>query len=566
MQSLTGDLMQCFLGVPSNPGAASNPNLDGGFVITPGLEIGVLNNTTGPDIYGPGTFAFIDPETNLTVDEPPSNCCPLILAGASFYRKDMLSRFEGGYLRPILSKKINPRLIKAIYRIDPCPPQPGIYHIGTTPLTQSSSAPAITDVEVTNIVCGAPNVVWSPGTNTSTSVYVVASANGITLSGSIAVIPNDINSPTAFTVDLSGLIVSGIPSIGDVFEATFNVTALPSGSPTTCILTFRVTNVDTTATVNECCYDFVCDTAYHFKFDLHGTPVYQAYNGWISRILTITTPCCDPANPTHTHVDAGWVYWQLALHILSDPELSNYLLPILYYNGDYYYPDQSLIKNYTLPTGVTEIYNHNGLYSGGTLVNFQPLGTTVCPVDAGMVIQTAYVETRFKNCTFVPQDGFTYDLVRLEFSLFEWGSSRCKDNICFYKECQGHTGEGSGESVIRDFIHSEYHRSIIGPMLNDLRMREALQGDELYIAVDRFKRYTRYKIIFWEETTGNWNAKTPYTQWELNIFTDGPNTSLEKFLHDWTSGCGCNPIKIIKCNQCDISNLDPLTIQPATNI
>jgi hypothetical protein len=561
MQSLTGDLMQCFLGTPVN-NVTGNTNLNGGFVVTPGLDVGILNQVTGTPStnFGPGTFAFINPETNLTVGStPPSNCCPLILAGASLYSKDMLNKFEGGYLRPIFSKKINPRNIKAIYRIDPCPPQPGVYHIGTTPLTQSTTVPAITDVEVTNITCTGTGVTWVGGGNTSTSVSVVSSANGITLGGSVTVIASPLTNPTSFTVNLSALTITGTPAVGDIFTATFG-----SGA-NTCTLTFQVTNVDIEAG-NQCCYDFVCDTAYHFKFDLHGTPAYQAFNGWITREFAITTPCCDPSSPADIHVDGGWVYWQLALQVLSDPQLSNYILPILWYGGNYYYPDNTVAPGYTLPSGVTRTYNKNGLYNGSTLVPFVPLGTTVCPVDSGMVIQTAYVETRFKDCTFQPQDGFTYDVVRLEFSLVNWSSTHCKSDICFYKECTGHTGEGSGESVVRDFIHSEYHRSFFGPGVCDLRMREVLQGDQLYSAISRTTRYTRYKIIYWEETTGNWNAKTPNTQWEINIYTIGPNTALETFLTNWTSGCGCNPLQVLRCNQCDLSNLDPLTITPATNV
>lgn len=126
-------------------GAGQNPNvnLSNGFLITAGLNAVVLNQKSGtPNLnYGPGTFGIFDPTTYLSkVAAGLTSCCPIMIAGAGIYSSDNLrGSFHGGYNETNKSKLINPKLVTAFRRIDPCTPQAQVSHIGRTKYTKTLS-------------------------------------------------------------------------------------------------------------------------------------------------------------------------------------------------------------------------------------------------------------------------------------------------------------------------------------------------------------------------------------------------------------------------------------------
>ena len=135
-----------FLGTQTS---AQNPNanLSNGFIITPGIpsvalsqvNTGVVNNN-----YGPGTYGFFNPATNLSVDTSffgSTTCCPLYLASASLMSQDKIGPFHGGYQESNKSKMINPKYIQKVYKVTTCVPQQSVISIGFTPQTAVPGLP-----------------------------------------------------------------------------------------------------------------------------------------------------------------------------------------------------------------------------------------------------------------------------------------------------------------------------------------------------------------------------------------------------------------------------------------
>lgn len=565
MQQQSGRLLRSFVGTAKNnvTGPPSNPSLsvsagvpNGGFIIQNGLTLGDLKKVTSDPAttFGPGVFGFFDPETHLSVGTAPTTCCPLYIAAAPIYEKEFISTLVGGYHQPIKTKPIDPKLIKRIIRFDPCDPQPFVLHVGQTGFTASS--PRILDVDVVSVTCtgtatistncSTPTTVNGPFTVLDSAGNTVTTA---TVTGSFTIC--DLGSGQ-YQLDVSGLTLSATG-----WQEGYQIVGVVGSSPDTCTITIKVTDIEFAA--NECCVDFICDTPYRFRFMLRGTPVYQALNNKTWRDIYVHTGCCDPANPANIYVDPVSVYLQLAQNIASDPILSKFIYPVLWSPalGGYVYPPVSLYPNVPLPPGA--ITWDDPSVSAAIVPNSN---TSFCGTRfAGLTLISAYVETRFKDCTFLPQDGYTYDIVQFNVALVDENGNKCARNICTPVECGGHTGTGTGEFVIRDIQHSEYHRGYLANVVNsysDLRYREVEQADQIFGYVNRSARYYKYVIIYdYRRTEGNWVGIDPFEEWVVNIYTTAPDTAFETFLQNWGgTQCKCPQLEIIKCNRCDFENTD----------
>ncbi len=562
MQKQTGRLLRAFLGTAKN-NVAGNTNLsvsatpavpNGGFIISNGISLGDLKRvdaTSSANTFGPGTFGFFDPETHLSVGTAPTTCCPLYLAAAPIYEKEFIGPLAGGYHQPIKTKPIDPKLIKRIIRFDPCTPQPFVTHIGQTGYT--TTVPSLVDVDVVSVTCnGTGSISTNCSTPSTAGTLNVTDANGNPVSG--ATVSGSFN-----ICDLGGgqyqLNISGISISGTNWQNGYLITGTVGTGTNTCTVVLAVKSVETSAT--KCCVDFLCDRPYRFRVLLRGTPVYQALNNKVWRDVYVHTGCCDPSNPTAIYVDPLSVYIQIAEQIAKDPILSKFIYPVVWKAGTYYYPPVSYYPNVPIPTGA--------LTWADPTITFQPnQNTSFCGTVNGMVgltLISAYVETRFKDCTFLPKDGYTYDVVQFDVQLVDEDGNKCAVGTCQTVECGGHTGTGIGESALRDIIHSEFHRGYLSGAINsyeDLRYREVAQGDQLLSYINRNARYYKYVIIYdYRRTEGNWVGIDPFEEWVVNIYTTAPDTAFEAFLANWGgTQCKCPQLEIYRCNRCDFENTD----------
>lgn len=543
-----------------------NPNLDGGFLISAGQNIMILNQVTNSSAttYGPGTFGFYNPTTwqsVYTTNPSTLSCCPLVLVGASPYTKDSPGGFHQGWQIPFKSKPIDPRNVHHFYRINPCAPQPGVYHFGQTPKTTSTTlnTNAIVDLEVVSVTCnGTGSIPVNPSATASVAPVIVSSANPSASVGTmtIAISETAANSGVYYVTITNGPTSANF-TVGDIIQATYG------SSPDDCVVLFRVTEVSKS---NNCCHNFVCNETYTFFFETKGTPVYQAYFKNVIRQITIQTPCCDPNNSANVYVDPRWVYLELAKAVIQDPELSKFILPIVYANGQYYYPAPELYPGVTYPAGTLLYSDLSNTLPANLLSNTSFCSTT----QAGIIFQTAYIETRFGDCTFIPADGYTYDTIHLKAQLADWNGEPCFEAICYFAECYGHPGQGSGEDAIRDLIRMQNFQA--HPFPENLRYREVLLENDVMALVSRSQRYYRYQFLFEHKPYREFAAHPIDTNpYRVEIITSAINTSFENFVNGWLNNCSpCPGMEVIGCERCDFDLINPSTGQSvilgATNV
>lgn len=327
----------------------------------------------------------------------------------------------------------------------------------------------------------------------------------------------------------------------------------------------------------NCCFNFQCGLSYTLRVKVWGSSVYSTYFRDEERLVTAHGGCCPQPNCsggpciTPTYIDPAIIYLQWANLIAEDPELRRFIFPILYINGTYYYPPKSLYPDLTYPAGAVTWDTAS--------ITFQPnQNTPFCsntnPPQVGIIFQTAYVETRFGNCTFDVRDGYNFEPVMLNVSI--WDTFRmerdpnnvldpkCSTGLCFTTICPGMFAETTGEAALRQLALSEGIRGF-NDLYTDsycvehLRAREITQANQLFDLVDRNALYTKYTIIYDYTETGNPNTLTRVTDtYKLEIYALGRIPAFETFMINWAGVCGCDKFRIVCGNQCDI----PPTLAP----
>jgi hypothetical protein len=158
---------------------------------------------------------------------------------------------------------------------------------------------------------------------------------------------------------------------------------------------------------------------------------------------------------------------------------------------------------------------------------------------AGLRFIGAYVETTFGNCSFQKTDYFDQEIVQMTIQMMDNDGNVCNANLCSKSETAGFVGQGSGEAVFRDVILDESY--LQNTFSSDTRIREITQGDQLFTAIPRNQRYTRYILNHSVPRYNNPTGIYDDDQYSINIYvpqttSGGTATSLEAFMTQWLSG------------------------------
>jgi hypothetical protein len=246
-------------------------------------------------------------------------------------------------------------------------------------------------------------------------------------------------------------------------------------------------------TAGTCCKQFLCGETYYLRLDVKGSPVLRTLNHNGYETLEAYTGCCPDQDIAPTPVDPRVVMIAWAKQIRENVLLNQFVYPIVTFttnNGatwTYYYPDDTAVLP-APPAGVT-----NRRYS--------EFGTPADPNNgyqagdcAGLVLNGAYVETKFGNCTFQVSDFYELEPVRIYASEVDYTGSPCEfQTLCVGVQCYGRQQNGIGETVVRDVILSESYRQ--NHLATDFRIREITQGYDLYQAAG-LSRTALYDRIF----------------------------------------------------------------------
>jgi hypothetical protein len=357
-------------------------------------------------------------------------------------------------------------------------------------------------------------------------------------------------------------------------------------------------NLDLAGADANCCPTFYCNENYYMRFDLKGSPALRVLNHNAYHVATGYTGCCD--GPVPELVDPADVMTAWMNDVILDPILfgANHgpsFAPItdqrLVNVGVTVTCDDGTTWDLFLPdnfqTGIAGVYfEADGTTLNAAGIAFQaaleaaqgsafagpaaPISTYVSTFDpqapnccAGLVMESAFVETRFGDCTFMPSDHFEVEPLLIQASMLDETGDPCVfEQLCIsdgitpsgtgtqtvYPAIQfGTQVMGTGEQVLRDLILSEsYAQNYFNK--NDLRVREITQGYDITNAVDRNALYTSYYLLHTVPRYNNPSGTFDNDQYLLRIPMDGVDAAFEAFVLTWMANAGnplgSNPIEV----------------------
>ena len=462
-----------------------------------------------------GYIGWFNPKTNLSVEingEEFTPCCNLYLAGSAIYSNDKIGPLTGGYQETNKSKMVNPKYVSRFYSVEPCEPQNNVIHVGST--------------------------YWTAGGGALTETLLAGGTGyGVSLTGVVTTVTGGTG---------TGMIVSYNTTAGQVVNA-ITIIAPGKGYTALDVVTLVGGNADATTTINtvtaahaqegcgispECCKEYLCGETYSLRLDVKGSPALRFLNHNAYATIDAYTGCCAPDAIAPTAVDSTEVMILWANGIVNNPIISPFIQPVVQTEaGDILYA----------PGTSATFLAANGAI---TWDNYVSPGHVV-DACAGLILNGAYVDTKFGDCTFQLSDFYEKEPVKLYASEVDLNGDPCLfTTLCVVTECQGLQVQGLGETVVRDLTMSESYRQNF--LATDFRIREITQGNQIISSVDRSELYYRYMLQ--HNVPRNYNPSGTFDadQYMLEIFSIEP---LDTFALDtslWLDSCGVCEINVLE--------------------
>jgi hypothetical protein len=480
--------------VPGTQNAVNN-----GFLLDAGVPTSALANAVAPNGLGVGTYGFFNPNTYVSVNNASAEVIagkPLVFAAASLFTNDKIGPFHGGYKESNKSKMINPRYVHKFSKMTGAAPEQSIWHLGNTNWNSDS----------------IDTVTFTAGTGYTNGTYTNVALTGGSGVGSFATIVVAGGIVTTVTITQPG---QGY-TVGDVLGLPSSIPFTPGTAATITVATIKYNAVGST----PCNFDFVCGETYNLRLDLWGSPVLRYLNHDLYKTLAAYTGCCPSGAIVPGNVDSTLVMIDWANQIVNDVWLQYFIRPIVYtQTGVPLFATAAEAVAAGFPAGnVWSTYVSPG-YIAGALGGLRLIG--------------AYVETKFGNCSFQNSDFFEKEIVQMNVSLTDLTGDPCDFSaLCANKEYAGFTGQGYGETVLRDVILDESY--LQNHFSDDVRIREITQGDQYFNAINRNALYTRYVIQHSVPRYNNPSGVYDDDQYALNIYvTVAAATAFETFMATW---------------------------------
>lgn len=502
-------------------GSTVTTTTDGGYVVTDGVPTYGLNQlkADASSTYTNGYFGIFDANpSSATFNQTitPSDCCNVYIAGSAIYDNDKIGPLAGGYQETNKSKMINPKYVSRFYSVAPCDPQNNVIHVGSTYWTAGGGA-LTTGAIVPGTGYAATGVTTVTG-GTGEGLVVSFVAGGGTVD-SVAII----NPGKGYT---AGDVVT---LVGPNNDATVVISTVTAEHPQEgCGLT------------PECCKEFLCGETYYLRLDVKGSPALRFLNHNAYATVDAYTGCCPDGAIAPVAVDSTTVMIAWANAIVNNPIVSPFIQPVVQAeDGTLWYA----------PGTAASFLTANG---ADTWDNYVSAGHTdgAC---AGLILNGAYVDTRFGDCTFQVSDFYEKEPVKLYASEVDLNGDPCAfTTLCVVTECAGLQVQGLGETVLRELTLSESYRQNF--LATDLRIREITQGNQIITTIDRGATYYRYVLIHNVPRFNNPTGTFDNDQYALTIFSQDALATFFSDVETWLTNCSnaCN-IEEFACETvCDV--------------
>jgi hypothetical protein len=478
-----------------------NTTTAGGYVTTAGMPTYGLNqlsaiNTTGGGLTATtattdGYIGWFSPSTNLSLAiGSGSSCCTAYLAGSAIYSNDKIGPLAGGYQETNKSKMVNPKYVSRFYSVAPCLPQNNVIHVGSTYWTAGGGV--LTGAISIFGVGYTPNSTVAVGVGT---VNVTGTGTGlelsITIAGGVPTVTGIVNPGKGYVVGNIVTIKSptGVP--GTLAQYTIG-TVTASHSQVGCGIT------------PDCCKEYLCEETYSLRLDVKGSPALRFLNHNAYATVDAYTGCCAPGAIAPTVVDSTEVM-------------------ILWANGLTTNPIVGPFVQIVVQTELGQL-----LYAPGTSAAFLALNSAItwdqyvtpghtANACAGLILNGAYVDTTFGDCSFQLSDFYEKEPVKLYASEVDYNGDPCEfTTLCVVTECEGLQVQGIGQTVVRDLTLSESYRQNF--LATDIRIREITQGNQIISSVNRASLY--WRMYLQHNVPRNYNPSGTFDadQYMLEIF------------------------------------------------
>lgn len=532
-----------------------------------GGNTGYINNAgdDSVDLYGTyGTGAITFANHNVagwpSVAVAPTGGQSLTLLATSLYQNDKVGKSHGGYQETTKSKTINPKYVTEIWRVDAAAPVTNIIGVGGTPNLASSIGDCC-PVFYCNETYGVRfDLKGSPVLRMlNHNAYEVACAYTGCCDG-----------PVPELVDPALVMSSFVEHIANdpIFSGVTNLPGFDNSSDE------RLVNVGMTVTCDDGeTWDLYLPdnrqsgiAGVYFEADgttltAAGTAFAAAVGGTVEG--TVATFLLD---------DGGTGYADATdVAVTSDLDGEGVIIDFTQTGGVI---DSVTIVNpgvgyqvgeeISIPGGdglaVLQVTAIADLTFGSVL----PLSTYVSTFTpetpnccAGLVMESAFVETTFGDCTFEPTDHFEIEPLKLQASMVDETGDPCVfEQLCIsdgitpsgsgsqtiYPAMQtGKQAMGTGEQVLRDLILSEGYQQNHFSTHRDNRLREITQGYDVTNAVDRTALYTCYYIKHIVPRPYNPSGTFDADAYLLKIPMTAVDSDFEDFVTEWLDNAG-NPV------------------------
>jgi hypothetical protein len=439
----------------------------------------------------------------------PENCCNVYLAGSAIYSNDKIGPLTGGYQETNKSKMINPKYVSKYYSVTPCTPQNNVIHVGSTYWTAGGGA-LTTGAIVAGTGYAATGVTTVTG-GTGEGMVVSFIAGGGTVDSVVIVNPGK-----GYT---SGDVVTLVGGGNDATVAISSVTT--SHSQVGC------------GTTANCCKEFFCGETYNLRVDIKGSPALRFLNHNAYYTVAAYTGCCPADSIAPVAVDSTEVMIKWANGITNYPIVAPFVQIVVQAE------DGTLL--YAPGTSATFLAA-NGAITWDTYVSTGHVDGAC----AGLILNGAYVDTKFGDCTFQLTDFYEVEPVRLYASEVDLNGDPCAfESLCVVTECQGLQVQGLGETILRELTMSESYRQSF--LATDLRIREITQGNQIISSINRSGLYYRYSILHSVPRFNNPSGTFDNDQYMLDIFSQNALTTFNSTVGEWLSGCGVCELETIEC-------------------
>ena len=506
-----------------------------GYLTTGGLPTYTLNQlsaTTATTATTDGYIGWFNPKTNVSVDindEGFAPCCNLYLAGSAIYSNDKIGPLAGGYQETNKSKMINPKYVSRFYSSAPCAPQNNVIHVGSTYWTAGGGVITVNaTITGTNTLyaASATDVVATPVTTTGVGTGLVISydttAGGKIANGSVVIINPGMGYVVGNTVTVP--YANGLPG-----NAIITITTLVTASH----------EQEGCGLVTECCKTFLCGETYSLRVDVKGSPAMRFLNHNAYATVDAYTGCCPDNIITPSTVDSTEVFIAWASALSSNPIVAPFLQIVV----------QTELGALLYAPGTSAAFlAANGAITWDAYVS---PGHTV-GACAGLIMNGAYVDTKFGDCSFQISDFYEKEPVRLYASEVDLNGDPCTfDTLCVVTECEGLQANGLGETILRDLTLSESYRQNF--LATDIRIREITQGNQIISSINRNALYYRY--LLQHNVPRNYNPSGTFDsdQYLLEIFSLLPLATFYTDTAGWLESCGVCETEEYSCEtQCDV--------------